>query len=276
MSVLRPTTIDEAVAVLSAQPEAIPIAGGTDLMVHWPHRLELHEKTFVDLSRLTALRGLRWQDGDLVMGALTTYWDVLLDEQIGRRFPLLHRAARQVGAVQIQTRGTWAGNVGNGSPAADGVAVLMAYDAMVELTSVRGVDVVPLRDFYTGYKISHRTPDQLITAIRLPGIPYRTQIFEKVGARKAQAISKIGVAMVEAPGGWVVVANSMAPTIRRCRAVEAVLNSGHPISSPEALHDTILQDVHPIDDLRSTGEYRVRVMARLLYHDLREHIAAFS
>jgi CO/xanthine dehydrogenase FAD-binding subunit len=170
-----------------------------------------------------------------------------------------------VGAIQIQARGTWAGNVINASPAADGVPALMAYGAMVVLESARGREEVPLDAFYTGYKTMRRRPDQLVTAIRVPRRRNDAQWFEKVGSRRAQAIAKVGLAVTRTEGAWRVVAASMAPTIRRCPAVERALAAGR-IGRPEDLFAAIEQDVTPIDDIRSTAEYRKTVMARLLYH----------
>lgn len=269
MSVLLPSTLSEACEMVAAVPGAVPMAGGTDLLVHWPLLAEAHDRTYVDLSGVEELRPHRWTDGELVLGGLTTYWDVIRDPRAREEFPLLEDAARQVGAVQIQARGTWAGNIVNGSPAADGVPVLMAYDAVVVLTSADGVEEVPLEGFYLGYKKMRRRPDQLVTGIRLPRRPFTFQRFEKVGSRRAQAIAKVGLAIVRSEAGWRVVAASMAPTVRRCRAVEALLEEGTPVTSPEELLPAIREDVSPIDDIRSTARYREAVMARVLYHDLR-------
>src|SRR5881397_1039587 len=138
MNVMLPGSVPEALDLLASDGAAVPIAGGTDLLVHWPVRVEAHERTYVDLSRLDSLRPLRWTADELLLGGLTTYWDVIRDDRASQEFPLLVDAARQVGAIQIQARGTWAGNIVNASPAADGVPVLMAYDAVVLLESRRG------------------------------------------------------------------------------------------------------------------------------------------
>src|SRR5881392_2610176 len=243
MNVMSPGSVREALDLLASDGAAVPIAGGTDLLVHWPVRVEAHDRTYVDLSRLEDLKPPRWSDRELVLGGLTTYWDVIRDERIGREFPLLVRAARQVGAIQIQARGTWAGNIVNASPAADGVPVLMAYDGIVVLESRRGREQVPLDRFYSGYKQMRRRPDQLVVEIRIPRRPYSYQVFEKVGGRRAQAIAKVGLAVTRSGAGWRVVAASVAPTIRRCPAVERLLETGTAIASPEALRPAIAQDV---------------------------------
>jgi len=270
VNVLLPDTLPQALELLSQNGGAVPMAGGTDLMVHWHVRPEAHQHTFVDLSRLEALKPLSWTADMLVLGGLTTYWDVIRDERTREEFPLLVDAARQVGAIQIQARGTWAGNIVNASPAADGVPVLMAYDAIVVLESRRGREQVPLDRFYSGYKQMRRRPDELIVAIHVPRRRYSYQVFEKVGSRRAQAIAKVGLAVTRSDAGWRVVAASVAPTIRRCPAVERLLETGAAVASPSDLLPAIAQDVAPIDDIRSTAHYRTRVMARLLYHDLRD------
>ena len=270
MRVRFPARLGEALEMLAADPDALPMAGGTDLLVHWPMRPEAQDASYVDLSGLDELRPHRWTDGELVLGGLTTYWDVIRDPRVLREFPLLVRAARQVGAIQIQARGTWAGNIVNASPAADGVPVLMAYDAVVVLESAEGREEVPLDDFYLGYTRMRRRGDQLVTAIRLPRRPYGMQAFEKVGSRRAQAIAKVGLALARSAAGWRVVAASMAPTVRRCPGLERRLDEARPLSGPGDLLPTIREDVSPIDDIRSTAEYRERVMARVLYWALRD------
>ncbi len=267
---MLPGTVPEALDLLASDGAAIPVAGGTDLLVHWPVRVDAHDRTYMDLSRLDALKPLSWTRDELTLGALTTYWDVIRDPRAAQEFPLLVDAARQVGAIQIQARGTWAGNIVNASPAADGVPVLMAYDAVVVLESRRGREEVPLDRFYSGYKEMKRRRDQLVVGIRMPRRRYSYQMFEKVGARRAQAIAKVGLAVTHSGAGWRVVAASVAPTIRRCPAVERLLETGTPIASPDGLLPAIAQDVAPIDDIRSSARYRTRVMARLLYHDLRD------
>lgn len=265
MQVLLPRSFAEACERLAEDPARVAVAGGTDLLVEWPQRHAAHAKTYLDLWKLAELRPLRWTPGSLVLGATTTYWDVLCDPDVAREFPLLGRAARQVGAVQIQTRGTWAGNVANASPAADGVAVLMAYDAEVELASCAGVERVALADFYLGYQQMRRRPDQLIRALHLPRRPRRLEIFEKVGGRAAQAIAKLGVAVSRSAAGWRIVASSMAPTVRRCPGLESLLAGETPAPSAEALLPAIRADLAPIDDLRSSARYRERVLARVLH-----------
>ncbi|MDP2470439.1 MAG: xanthine dehydrogenase family protein subunit M [Candidatus Palauibacterales bacterium] len=270
MTVFLPRDLDEALELRDRHPGATAVAGGTDLCVLWPERVAARRDEWLDLSGVAELRGHEWTDGALILGAGTTYWDVIRDRRAGEELPLLVEAARQVGAVQIQTRGTWGGNIVNASPAADGVPVLMAYDAVLELRSRSETVELPLADFYLGYKEMRLAPDQLLTRIHVPRRTYDLQWFEKVGSRSAQAITKVGVAVTRRDGEWRVVANSVAPTVRRCRSLESLLAEGLPVSGPADLMGALESDVTPIDDIRSTAEYRLEVLARLLYWRLRD------
>ncbi|MCG8469121.1 MAG: FAD binding domain-containing protein [Gemmatimonadetes bacterium] len=275
-AVHRPSSLSEALELLDAEPDALPIAGGTDLLVHWPTRLDAHDRTYVDLTGVTSLRAHDWTPNALVLGGLTTYWDVIRDTRARAEFPLLVDAGRQVGAVQIQTRGTWAGNIVNASPAADGVPVLMAYDAVVDLASTDGLESIRLDEFFSGYKEMRMSNRQLITAIRLPRRAYDVAWFDKVGSRAAQAITKVGLAVTRraepAEDRWRVVANSVAPTVRRCATVERLLGRREAIGSPRVLAEAFARDVAPIDDIRSTRAYRSTVLSRLLYFGLRKRV----
>ncbi len=274
MRVMMPSSVAEACAVMAEQPTPpTPIAGGTDVMAHWPVNPAAHDRVFLDLSGVGELRGVRWTDSHLELGALATYWDVIRDARCNAETPLLVAAARTVGAIQIQSRGTWAGNVVNASPAADGVPALMAMDASVVLVSKSAGGLareeVRLDEFYLGYKKMRLRPGQLVEAIRVPRRTYALAMFEKVGARRAQAITKVGVAVTRCDTGWRVVANSVAPVVKRCPAVEALLESGTPIRSPLGFVAALAKDIAPIDDIRSTAAYRRAVLGRVLYFGLR-------
>ncbi|MBZ0172554.1 MAG: FAD binding domain-containing protein, partial [Phycisphaerales bacterium] len=241
----------------------------TDLFVHWPSRIADPDEVFVDLSGVAELRAYRWTDDELVLGGMTTYWDIITDPRACEAFPMLVSAARTVGSIQIQTRGTWAGNIANASPAADGVPALMALDAVVELTSAGGTESVRLDSIYLGYKQLRMRPDQIITAIRVPRRAHGFESFVKIGSRRAQAITKVGAAVARSDAaGWRVVANSMAPTVRRCRALEAELENETPMRGHEDFVAPLSRDLSPIDDIRSTASYRLGVLARVLYHEL--------
>ncbi len=271
MRVLSPTTLDEALELLAGDGRPRPVAGATDLLVSW-HQQVKDDWALLDLAPLRGeLGAFRLTDEWLELGALTTYWDVRQSEEVAAAFPLLAEAARRVGAVQIQTRGTWAGNIGNGSPAADGVLVLMAYDATVVLQSRAGRTEVALDEYYTGYKQDVRQADQLIVGVRVPRRPRQREWFHKVGARRAQAITKVGVAVVRDARGWRVVANSVAPVVCRCRTLEAALEGGRTFRGPREIRRLLEADISPIDDIRSTAEYRAKVLSRLVYFWLLEN-----
>ena len=267
MRVIRAESLTDALASMAtADGRLTPIAGATDLFVSWPERIE-EDLQFLDLSGVRQeLGALDLTEDRLRLGSLSTYWDVITSEGIGAAFPLLVQAARSVGAVQIQTRGTWAGNIENGSPAADGVLVLMVYDAEVVLASQAGQRSVPLEQYFTGYRESVRRPDELIVAIDLPRRSRRREWFHVVGARRAQAITKVGVAVVHDDLGWRVTANSVAPVVCRCRALEHALEAGRTFHDPCLIEQVLSQDISPIDDIRSTAAYRSKVLSRLLYY----------
>jgi CO/xanthine dehydrogenase FAD-binding subunit len=248
----------------------VPLAGGTDVLVHWPIRPEARDRDYLDVAAVPELRGVRWSDEALELGALASYWDVIADRRANEEFPILVAAARQVGAIQIQSRGTWAGNVVNGSPAADGVPVLMACDAVVVLASREGTREVPLDGYYSGYREGARRHDELVVAIRIPRPAPGVQRFVKVGPRRAQAIAKVGLAVTRAARGWRVVAASVAPTVRRCPTVERLLDEAGAPDAPEGFDAALRRDVAPIDDIRSTAAYRRRVLGRVLFDAVRD------
>jgi xanthine dehydrogenase small subunit len=146
---------------------------------------------------------------------------------------------------------------------------MMACDATVILQSQSSSREVLLADFYTGYRKTVRRPDELITAIRIPRRSHSHQSFHKVGPRKAQAITKVGVAIAHSSAGWRIAANSVAPTVKRCAELERAMTEGTRIDTPGDLLPYIDQDVSPIDDIRSTREYRRMVLSRVLFHALR-------
>ena len=258
-----PTSLDEALAVLDAT-DAVPVAGGTDLFVRWPEKVSFHERSLLDLSGIAELRVSALHSDHLRLGATATYWDFLMDAALRAEFPMLATAARQVGAVQIQTRGTWAGNVVNASPAADGVLALMACDAAVEVRSRTEQRTIPLRDFYTGYRATQLRRGEMVTAVLVPRELRTNEYLEKVGSRRAQTISKVGLATCRVGDAWRVTVNAMAPTVRRCPTLERAMTST-PLETIDEWLPLIRADLAPIDDVRSTRDYREQVLARLLH-----------
>jgi CO/xanthine dehydrogenase FAD-binding subunit len=270
-------SLEEALAVLADAPgEWVPFAGGTDLMVAFTAGA-LPPGRYLDIRRLRELRGVEQASEHVVVGALTTYTDVRRSEALSRHFPGMGRAAGLTGGVAIQNRGTLGGNIANGSPAADTPPALIAYGAEVELASAAGSRWVPYDSYHTGYKQSVRRPDELIARIRLSLPADGTRhYYRKVGTRGAQAISKVvvaGIVRVEASAVAEVRVGvgSVAPTVVRCRGVEAAL-VGRPLDpeSIAAARRALESDIAPIDDIRSSATYRLRVAGNVLEEFLRQ------
>lgn len=235
-----------------------PMAGCTDLYVALNFNT-LAETRFLNLWRLDALRGIH-VDGDfLSIGALTTHADIMRSALVRKRVPMLAAACAVIGGVQIQNRGTLGGNVANASPAGDTLPVLAAADAVVVLASAAGERRVAFTSFYSGYRTSVRRSDELIAALEIPRVIGR-QFFRKVGTRAAQAISKVVFAGVRGDHPRVAL-GSVAPTVVRASRTEAALAAGAPI---EEAQRALAAEIAPIDDLRSTAEYRTRVAVNLL------------
>jgi CO/xanthine dehydrogenase FAD-binding subunit len=247
-----------------------PFAGGTDLMVLFEAG-RLAPGNYVSLWTLDELKGIGVAADRVTLGALTTYTEVLAHPVLRDEFPLLCRAAEQTGGTATQNRGTLGGNIANGSPAADTPPALLVYDAQLELISTRGTRRVPYSSFHSGYKVMDLAPDELIHRIVLPRDRAAwIQTYRKVGTRRAQAISKVCFAaaalMDEATIRDVRIAyGSVAPVVVRCRAAESVLRGQQvrdtlPVKAAAALGG----DIVPIDDMRSTAAYRLRVAQKLL------------
>ncbi len=261
----RAASLGEALGIMRDDPRA-PIAGATDLCVAL-HFGTTTARRFLDISKIDALRAISVSGDTLVIGALASYSAIMRSPDVAARLPMLVTAAGQIGGVQIQNRGTLAGNVANASPAGDSLPVLAAADAVVVLASVDGVRRVPITAYYTGYRKSVAHADELITAIEVPPVPGR-QWFRKVGTRAAQAISKIVMAGVRNADGSVRVAvGSVAPTVVRAVRTEAAVAAG---ASPHEAAQVLDTEIAPIDDIRSTAAYRRRVAGNLLRRFLSE------
>jgi CO/xanthine dehydrogenase FAD-binding subunit len=232
---------------------------------------KLPHKRFLSLSKLDDLLGIEVTADFVTLGAMTTYAEIQKHPVLHAEFPLLCSAALQTGSVATQNRGTLGGNIVNASPAADSPPALLVYNAEIELISVRGARWLPYHGFHTGYKQMHLASDELLRAIRLPrrSKPWR-QYYRKVGTRRAQAISKVcfaGAALVE--GGAIreirIAIGSVAPVVLRAVKTEDVLRGGN--LTPAAIaaaKETLATEIAPIDDIRSTARYRLRVAQNLL------------
>ncbi|HEY6290882.1 MAG TPA: xanthine dehydrogenase family protein subunit M [Terriglobia bacterium] len=256
-----PPTLAETLERLADEPGRWrPFAGGTDLMVLLESG-KLEHRRFLGIWRLDELRRIEFAPQSVTLGCLTTYTDVLRHEALRREFPILAAAASETGGIATQNRGTLGGNIVNASPAADTPPALLVYDSEVELISVRGSRWLPYREFHTGYKTMRLEADELLARVRLPrhAASFR-QYYRKVGPRKALAISKVCFAgLTDESSGEVRIAfGSVAPVPLRCWQTEAAIREGRDAAAALAL------EIAPIDDLRSTAAYRLRVAQNLL------------
>jgi CO/xanthine dehydrogenase FAD-binding subunit len=221
--------------------------------------------------QLRELKGVEVTSEHVTLGALTTYSEVQREEVLRREFPSLVAAARETGGWAIQNRGTLGGNIANASPAADSPPALLAYDAELELISARGARWVAYKDFHTGYKQMDMRPDELLARIRLPrNTSGLKTYYRKVGTRKAQAISKVCFAAGAHMDGDKladirIALGSVAPTVVRCYETENLLRGGA-ISDAliKSARAALMKEIVPIDDVRSTAEYRLHVAANVL------------
>jgi CO/xanthine dehydrogenase FAD-binding subunit len=260
LELVEPRSLAHALKLLRDEEHLVPLAGCTDVYVAL-NAGAAPGRRFLDLWPLDELRGIRARGATLTIGALTTYSEIIRSPIVGRRLPMLAAAAREIGAVQVQNRGTLGGNIANGSPAGDSLPVLAAADAVVVLRSVAGERRVPFCGFYTGYRRSVLQPAELIVAVEIPRVQGR-QWFRKVGTRAAQAISKVVMAGVRRDGVRPCIAlGSVAPTVVRATRTEELLAAGGTIEDARAM---LMTEVAPIDDIRSTAAYRRYVAANLL------------
>jgi CO/xanthine dehydrogenase FAD-binding subunit len=275
-----PRTLADALDALANDAGAWRVfAGGTDLMVLFEAGVLAHKK-FLSVWHLAELKGIDVTSEHVTLGALTTYTQVQREEVLRRDFPSLCAAARETGGWAIQNRGTLGGNIANASPAADSPPALIAYDAELELVSASGARWVKYDEFHTGYKQTAMRADELIARVRLPRTACGLKsYYRKVGTRRAQAISKVCMAATTRMSGARIEAarialGSVAPTVVRCARTEEVLR-GQTIDAGliKSARKTLAQEIAPIDDIRSTKEYRVRVAENLLEDFLRSLVA---
>ena len=268
---LTPTSLAEALTMLASESGGWkPFAGGTDLMV----LLEagrLQHQNYINIWPLDELREIQVTDEHITLGTLTTYTDVQSNAILRSEFPMLCQAASETGGLAIQNRGTLGGNIVNASPAADSPPALLAYDADIELTTTKGSRWISYQGFHTGYKEMQIEPNELLTRIRLPRQTSNClHYYRKVGTRKAQAISKVCLAAVgrkedQRIGDIRIAFGSVAPIVIRCVSTESQLR-GKPFatSTMKSARESLMKEIVPIDDIRSTAAYRLRVAANLL------------
>jgi CO/xanthine dehydrogenase FAD-binding subunit len=254
VDVVSPRTLDEALRLRAEQPELWPIAGGTDVMVdlNFDRR---RPAGLLNLGEVDELRGWSRENGDLRLGAATTYTE-LRRPPLAEALPALADAARTVGSPQIQNRGTVGGNLGTASPAGDSLPPLLIENADVELASATRSRTIPLHEFLVGPKRNALGPDELVVAIRLRPSGGR-QTFMKVGPRNAMVIAVVSLALVadRERGELRASFGSAGPVAGLIRA---------PIDARDTFAERVAAEASPIDDVRGTTAYRrhaLRVLA---------------
>jgi OHCU decarboxylase len=266
-----PGSLRAVLSLLAKEPGVwVPIAGGTDVMVQYAAG-KLSARKLVSVWNIPELRRIEVTAGEIRIGAGCTYTDLYRDEVIGREFPLLHSAARWTGGVANQNRGTIGGNIVNASPAADSLPALLAYEAELILVSARGERRLPYVTFHTGYKRTQLAADELVQTVCLPRrFSGYLNHARKVGARNAQAISKVCIAALGRLVGGVVedvriALGSVAPVPLRLRETERLVR-GKVIDSDLLLsaRKAVAAEITPIDDIRSTVRYRTAVAGNLV------------
>ena len=281
MPVAIPSTLDEVVSILSDQPDATLLAGGTDAMVEINDGHRRPDGTVVALDRVTELRSWRHDPnagdagrGVVTIGSTVTYTE-LMEEPLATLLPALAEASRTVGSPQIRNAGTLGGNLGTCSPAGDGLPVLAALDASVRLVSVEGERTVPVDEFMVGVKRTSLRPGEVIAEIEVP-VRNGWQGYAKVGVRNAMVIAIASACLIvdDARRSVGLALGSVGPTVLRCSQAEALLAErvdwASGIVDPDSLQEfgeLAAAASSPITDHRSTAEYRrhaVRVMATRL------------
>lgn len=276
-SMVAPATLAGVLDLLASDPgQWTPIAGGTELMVaHAAGRL--HARKLVSIWGIPDLRFIDSTANGIVVGAGSTFTDVRACAAIAKDFPLLARAATWIGSIANQSRATLGGNLVNGSPAADSSPALLVYDAEMELVSVSGTRRIAYRDFHTGYKRNAIAANELLCAVHLPRrFSNHRQYVRKVGTRRAMAISKValaGTALVEdhrVNEIRLAAASLAAYPTRLYRTEDALLGKAIDGIGIDVVRTALLGEILPIDDIRSTAEYRKCVAANLIQEFLSE------
>jgi CO/xanthine dehydrogenase FAD-binding subunit len=278
-----PTRLEAAYALL-AEADADgaaawrPLAGGTDLMVQLAGEIGEPPGRILDIWGLDELRGIAVEADALVLGALTTYTEIRHSPLIAEFVPVLAEAAATIGAAQIQNRGTIGGNVVNASPAGDTLPVLLVLGAEIVLGSAQGERSVPATEFWPAYRTTARRDDELAIRVRVPLARDRQVRFRKIGTRRAQAISKVVMALAwrasSDADAWTDVRlalGSVAATPVRAAATEAALDGQRPTrETADRARETLESEITPIDDVRSTADYRRAVTGRVLHRLIRD------
>jgi xanthine dehydrogenase small subunit len=268
----RPRSLEAALELLALGGVRRPLAGGTDLLVRAKDGL-VDRAAFMDVTAVPELHGIQERGDHLWIGAATTHAELLRSAEVRRHAPALRDACAVIGGPQVRNRGTLGGNLANASPAADTVPPLYAADAVVEIASVSERREVAIAEFFTGPGRTVLAPDELILGVRVPRRPGVRAAFLRLGQRRAQAISKVSVAVAmtfrDGRPDWVRVAlGAVAPTVIRAPHAESALLSGGWDGLRRA-RELARAEARPIDDLRSTREYRREMVGVLLERAVR-------
>jgi CO/xanthine dehydrogenase FAD-binding subunit len=278
---VSPGNLQAVLSLLANEPKQwLPIAGGTDVMVLYSAG-KLPNRKLINIWNIPELRQIQVLPDRIRIGAACTYAALRRHEIISREFPLLATAASWTGGIANQNRGTLGGNIANASPAADSLPALLVYDADLTLISARGERRVPYRTFHTGYKKTLLAADELIRDISLPHkFSGYISHARKVGARNAQAISKVCLAALgQIQNGKIrdmrLAFGSVAPVPLRLNETEQLL-MGNKIERPlvDAAKKSVMKEIRPIDDIRSTARYRAAVAGNLVAEFLEKLAAA--
>jgi CO/xanthine dehydrogenase FAD-binding subunit len=268
---VAPGTLPEVLGLRGSEPGAwLPVAGGTDVMVLYAAG-KLQARKLVSIGHLRELRYIGVTSSEVRIGAGCTYTDLRQHRVIADEFPLLTRAAAWTGGIANQNRGTLGGNIANASPSGDSLPVLLAYGADLILVSAHGERRIPYHTFHTGYKKTLLAPDELIHSICISrDLKGYVSYAKKVAARNAQAISKVFLAaMARIANARIadvrLAAGSVGPVpIRLARTELAVTGQTIDNSLLETAGRVLAEEIQPIDDIRSTAEYRTVVLRNLL------------
>jgi CO/xanthine dehydrogenase FAD-binding subunit len=246
MEVLAPRTLEEALQAKARHPDAVPIQGGTDVMVDLNFDRRRPE-VLLNLNEVAGLRGWSRENGGLRLGSGLTYTEAM-EPPLAELLPALAQASRTVGSPQIRNRGTLGGNLGTASPAGDALPPLLVEGAVVELASVRGVRTMPLREFLVGPKRNAAEPDELIAAVRVEPCGGR-QTFMKVGPRNAMVIAVCSLAVVADRER-----DELRASFGSAGPVAGLVTC--PIDDAASFAERVVAAASPIDDVRGTGAYR--------------------
>ncbi|HEY8773381.1 MAG TPA: FAD binding domain-containing protein [Gaiellaceae bacterium] len=263
MEVVTPHSLDEALRAKAERPDAVPIQGGTDVMVELNFDRRRPE-VLLNLNEVAELRGWSRENGTLRLGSGLTYTEAM-EGELAELLPALAEASRTVGSPQIRNRGTIGGNLGTASPAGDALPPLLVEQADVELTSTRGVRLVALHEFLVGPKRNAAEPDELITAVRLRASGGR-QTFMKVGPRNAMVIAVTSLAVVADRGR-----GELRASFGSSGPVAGLVTC--PIDEAESLPELVVAAASPIDDVRGTAAYRSHALRVLTERALKRTMA---